>query len=89
MALLDVKTTLQSIGEAVVGRRVQLKAHAPRNKYSPIKASVVTQAPVTQVKEKKEMLTSLAGSSKLLRAIIEDTEVSADRKLNAVLALLG
>lgn len=94
VALVEIKTTLQSIGEAAVGRRQILMNYAPRSRYSPL-ALPPEEAPVEAPKPeaaKEETLNSLMGaatSANLIRTILEDQSVPADRKTSAVLALLG
>jgi hypothetical protein len=81
VGLFGVKTTLASIGQAVVGKKTQLKNYAPRNKYSPIPASPTAQ-------EKREVLKALSGVDNLVRSILSDTTIPAERRIEAARALL-
>lgn len=82
VGLFGVKTKLQSIGQAVVGNRKELKNYAPRSKYSPLPASVETPH------DKKEILVSLSGIDNLIRVILQDDTVPADRRVAAARELL-
>lgn len=93
VGLFGIRTTLASIGEAVVGKKGQLKNHAPRAKYSPVAVSVVpepvlTPAPVTTREAKREVLKALSGVDNLVRSILSDTTIPAERAVAAVRALL-
>lgn len=93
VGLFGVRTTLASIGEAVVGKRNQLRNYAPRNKYSPLPATippqpVLTPAPVTTREAKREALKALSGVDNLVRSILSDTTIPAERRIEAARALL-
>ena len=95
VGLFDVRTTLQSIGEAVVGKKGQLKTWGPRNKYSPIKVThpsskqSVPEESKTPVYEKEKVLRALGGVDNLIRTILNDTSVDADARVQAALVLMG
>lgn len=84
VGLFGVRTTLQSIGQAVIGKKRELKNYAPRNKYSPLKAEIVKQ-----VDAKQAVIKSLGGVEKLVRTILNDTSVDADTRVQAALVLMG
>lgn len=87
-ALINVKTTLQSIGRAVVSGSPDspLKNLAPRHKYSPLVAS---EDPIEVPKAAKaQVLRTLAGATSLIKAIVQDTDVSTDTKIKMLDALL-
>lgn len=93
IGLFGIKTTLSSIGQAIVGKRGVLTNYAPRNRYSPLKADPTPEIKLEERKptpreEKREILLTLSGVPNLAKAILEDTSVPSDNRVNAVLALL-
>ncbi len=93
VGLFGVRTTLASIGQAVVGKRGELRNYAPRNKYSPLPASkptepALTEKPVTPREAKREVLKALSGVDNLVRSILSDTTIPAERRIEAARALL-
>ncbi len=93
VGLFGIKTTLASLGHAVVGKKGELKNYYSRNKYSPIPVPkqpepVLTPAPVTQREAKREVLRALSGVDNLVRSILSDTTIPADRRIEAARALL-
>lgn len=79
VGLFGIKATLQSIGQAVVGKGARLQNYAPRNKYSPIP---VSQAP------KEEVIQALSSVDRLVRSILEDGTIPAERRIEAARALM-
>lgn len=79
VGLFGIKTTLQSIGNMVVGKSRELKNFAPRNKYSPL--------PVTQ-EPKEEVIQALSSVDRLVRSILEDGTIPAERRIEAARALM-
>lgn len=93
IGLFGVRTTLASIGESVVGKKGQLRNYAPRNKYSPLPVPkapdpVLTPASVTTREAKREVLKALSGVDNLVRSILSDTTIPAERRIEAARALL-
>lgn len=94
IGLFGVRTTLASIGEAVVGKKGQLRNYAPRNKYSPIPVSSTTSKPALKMSQmtsheaKREVLKALSGVDNLVRSILSDTTIPAERRIEAARALL-
>lgn len=92
VGLFGVRTTLASIGEAVVGKKGQLKNWGPRHKYSPISSEPQTSQlmvfnPANR-DEKREVLKALSGVDNLVRTILNDTSVDADTRVRAALVLM-
>lgn len=93
LGLFGIRTTLMSIGHAVVGRKGQLSNYAPRHKYSPLPATIPPQPiladkSVTTREAKREVLKALSGVDNLVRSILSDTTIPAERRIEAARALL-
>lgn len=94
VGLFGVKTTLASIGQAVVGKKGQLKNWGPRNKYSPVMGTYKEpDQPVLDTykdprEAKREVLKALSGVDNLVRSILSDTTIPAERRIEAARALL-
>lgn len=93
IGLFGIRTTLASLGHAVVGKKGQLSNYAPRHKYGPIAVSkvpepVLTPVPVTTREAKREVLKALSGVDNLVRSILSDTTIPAERRIEAARALL-
>jgi hypothetical protein len=93
LGLYNIRTTLASIGRAVVGKRGELKNHAPRNKYSPIAVSEKPQAIVTipakpAPEVKREVLKALNSVDSLVNSILSDESIPPQRRIDAARVLL-
>ena len=92
VGLFGIRTTLQSLGQTVVGQRGDLRNYGPRSKYSPIKADVPVERLVEHKQdpreEKREVLKALSGVDQLVRSILSDTTIPAERRIEAARALL-
>lgn len=82
VGLFGVRTTLESIGKAVVGKKNELSVFVPRHKYSPI---IVTPY---EANDKRVVMKTLSGVDNLVRSILGDTSIPAERAVAAVRALL-
>lgn len=93
VGLFGLKTTLASLGRAVVGKKGELRNFARRNKYSPVAVSPMPQPELVRIKptprdEKREVLKALSGVDQLVRTILNDTSVDADTRVQAALVLM-
>lgn len=94
VGLFGIRTTLASLGHAVVGKKGQLSNYAPRHKYSPVMVPSETSEPILKVSQmtsheaKREVLKALSGVDNLVRSILSDTTIPAERRIEAARALL-
>lgn len=97
IALVDIRHTLQSVGKAAIAERSmapRLDPYAQRNKYSPLKVPQETPKPSLKVSQmtsheaKREVLKAMSGVDNLVRSILSDTTIPAERRIEAARALL-
>lgn len=93
IGVFGIRTTLQSIGKAIIGRTEKVIKYAPRNKYSPLKSEPVPEPALDPKKiepreAKREILRALSGVDNLVRAILNDTSIPTDRRVEAAMVLL-
>ncbi len=97
-ALVNIKHTLQSIGKAAIAERSatapKLESYTQRNKYSRLAMSQKTSETPAKVSQttsydaKSETLRALSGVDQLVRSILSDTTIPAERRIEAARALL-
>jgi hypothetical protein len=94
IGLFDIKTTLSSIGEAVLGKVKDLQPRTQRAKYIPLAIPELPEPTITKKKEtpikdvKQEVFKALESVDSLIQSILENASIPAENRIEAARALM-